>query len=92
MLNTKICIPKVHKEYKYKDLFKILNGYRIGKIREIKRIPYVRNTNFNKIIVIFERWFETEKNKKLNDYLEKGGNIKIFYKEPWFWKCFKLKE
>ena len=89
MNNITICIPKVHKKYVYKWIFRTINKYKIGKIKNIKIIPYHNEGYFNKVLIEFEYWFNTEKNVKLNQHLTNGGSIKIIYDEPWFWKCFK---
>ena len=87
--NLSLCIPKVHKKYTYKWIFKIINKYKIGKIQNIKVIPYHNSRHFNKVIIHFEYWINTKKNLDIYNHIDNGGNIKILYDEPWFWKCFK---
>jgi len=89
MNNITICIPKVHKKYNYKWVFQIINKYKIGKIKNINLTPYHNSPHFNKIIIYFEYWHNTEKNINIYNHMDSGGNIKIIYDEPWFWKCFK---
>lgn len=89
MNNITICIPKVHKKYNYKQIFQIINKYTMGKIKNINIIPYYNSTHFNKVVIDFHYWYNTKKNVNINQHLDKGGNIKILYDEPWFWKCFK---
>lgn len=87
--NISLCIPKVHKKYDYKRIFQIINKYKIGKIETIDIIPYHRESHFNKVVIHFTFWNQTKKNLKINTHLINGGNIKILYDEPWFWKCYK---
>tara|TARA_B100001093_G_scaffold513859_1_gene586652 strand:- start:5987 stop:6271 length:285 start_codon:yes stop_codon:yes gene_type:complete len=88
MNNVSLCIPKVHKKYDYKWIFKIVNKYRIGKIKKVNIIPYHNSYYFNKVVIEFEYWFNTTRNIDINKHLINGGNIKIIYDEYWFWKCF----
>lgn len=89
MNNISICIPKVHKKYTYKWIFRIINKYKLGKIKNINIIPYHNSTHFNKVVINFQHWYNTKKNVDINQHLNNKGNIKIIYDEPWFWKCFK---
>ena len=87
-----ICIPRVFANIRWKRVKAVFDQLGLG---EIDRIDMVQRTaddgsNFQRCFVHFKTWADTENARAVREQLDaEGGEIKIVYDEPWFWKCFK---
>ena len=87
-----ICIPRVFANIRWKRVKAVFDQLGLG---EIDRIDMVQRTaedgsNFQRCFVHFKTWADTENARAVRQQLDaEGGEIKIVYDEPWFWKCFK---
>jgi len=86
-MNMSLCIPRINNIYTNSFIFNIIDKYKIG---EIEDITILKKKNFNKVYINFYYWHSNnQKNTKIFDHLNKGGSIKIFYNEPYFWNCYR---
>jgi len=86
-----ICIPRVFANIRWKRVKGVFEQLGLG---EIDRVDLVSRTNengdnFQRCFIHFKSWADTENARAVRDELDKGGNIKVIYDDPWFWKCFK---
>tara|TARA_B100000963_G_scaffold335262_1_gene329240 strand:- start:2158 stop:2424 length:267 start_codon:yes stop_codon:yes gene_type:complete len=83
-----LCLPKIDSNTTRNQLFNVFNQYNFGLINKIDLITI---SNSKRAFIHYKNWNNTEKNKKIKDYLDDGLDIKIIYEFPWFWKCSKSK-
>jgi hypothetical protein len=81
-----LCIPRVFNNIDRERVFKCFRDLNLG---HIDRIDMVRSRNpddkFQRVFVhLF--WNNTEDSRAARMRLLQGGEIKIIYDEPWFWK------
>jgi hypothetical protein len=88
--NPSICIPRIDYEISKWEISDIFNKLNIGRIHKIDLLYNYKNKTY-KIFVHFKNWFDNETSCKIRDILNNGGNFKIVYKFPHYWKCFKSK-
>ena len=90
MSNPSICIPRINSYISKWEISNVFNKLGIGKI---KKIDVLHNTErrTQKVFVHFKYWNETAESIRIKDILNSGGNIKIVYDFPQYWKCFKSK-
>ena len=87
-----ICIPRVFANIRWKRVKAVFDQLGLG---EIDRIDMVQRTaddgsNFQRCFIHFKTWADTENARAVREQLDaEGGEIKIVYDDPWFWKCFK---
>lgn len=87
-----ICIPRVFANIRWKRVKAVFDQLQLG---EIDRIDMVQRTgddgaNFQRCFIHFKTWADTENARAVRSQLDAdGGEIKIVYDDPWFWKCFK---
>jgi hypothetical protein len=86
-----ICIPRVFANIRWKRVKGVFEQLGLG---DIDRVDLVSRTNengdnFQRCFIHFKSWADTDNARAVQDELDKGGNIKVIYDDPWFWKCFK---
>ena len=87
-----ICIPRVFANIRWKRVKAVFDQLGLG---EIDRIDMVQRTaddgsNFQRCFIHFKTWADTDNARAVREQLDaEGGEIKIVYDDPWFWKCFK---
>lgn len=91
MAEFSICIPRVFANIRWKRVKSVFEQLGLG---EIDRVDLVSRTNdegdnFQRCFVHFKSWADTQNAQAVREELEKGGNIKVIYDDPWFWKCYK---
>jgi len=85
-----ICIPRVFMSTTRKDIYDIMEKLGLGAV---DRIDLVYKTNdhgdpYNKVFIHFKKWNTKDETAiATREKLLKGEEIKIVYREPWFWKC-----
>jgi hypothetical protein len=85
-----ICIPRVFKSTTRKDIYDIVEKLDLGAVDRIDMVSKIndRGEPFNKVFIHFKVWnTKDETARATRDKLLKGEEIKIVYREPWFWKC-----
>lgn len=87
-----ICIPRVFANITWKRVKAVFDQLDLG---EIDRIDMVDRTtddggSFKRVFIHFKSWSDSENANAVRAQLDAdGGEIKIVYDDPWFWKCFK---
>ena len=83
-MSVNICIPKAPADSLDKQL--IFNTFKDLQLGIIKNIKIHRN---GCVFVMFNRWFDSERNAEIQRKLLNGENIYVIYdnKWGWFWKC-----
>ncbi len=82
--NNTLCIPRVCKNIKKKQIFDVFNTYNFGKIKKIDIIEN-RGKNSNIVHVHYSYWHNNTYVNNIKQKLMNNLNIKIFYDNPWFW-------
>ena len=86
--NPSLCIPKVERSIKEKDIRDIFTKLNLGTVDRIDIVLWKKNTNnsnkFVRIFVHLKSWNESAINIKNN--LLNGSTYNIVYSFPWFWK------
>lgn len=88
--NPSICIPRIDSSISKWEISDVFNKLGIGKLKKID-VLYNSKYDSQKVFVHFKHWNDTERSKHIKDILNSGGNIKIVYNFPDYWKCFKSK-
>ena len=91
--NPILCIPRVFSNITEKKIHSVFNQINIGSVNKIDIVPIASNTysvnnsnKFNRVFIHFNSWNTTDTAISAMNKLNNGGNIKIIYDEPWFWK------
>ncbi len=83
-----ICIPRVFTYISTQNIINIFQKQlKVGLIKKIDSIPCKKNSNFKKIFIHFELWYNDDNTTNIKNKLLNGDIIKIVYDNPWFWKC-----
>ena len=82
--NYTLCIPRVCKNIKKKQVFDVLNKYQFGKIKKID-IKENKGKNTNIVHIYYSYWYKNDYVDNVINILTSNLNIKIFYDNPWFW-------
>ena len=87
-----ICIPRVFANITWKRVKAVFDQLGLG---EIDRIDMVQRTTddgakFQRCFIHFKTWANNDNANAVRTQLDAdGGEVKIVYDDPWFWKCFK---
>jgi len=84
-----MCIPRVLQNISEQHIREIINKLNIGIIY---RIDIINKKSHNRVFIHFSRWFNTENAEKARTILLNGKDIKVIYKDPWFWKIYAYRE
>lgn len=84
-----ICIPRAFANITEERITSVFTELKFGG--PIRKIDKVAKTNaegkkFNTFFIHFERWYQDEQNQVVRDRMLAGGEVKIIYDDPWFWK------
>jgi len=85
-----ICIPRVFTSTTRKDLFQVVEKLNLGAVDRIDMVSKVndRGEPYYKVFIHFKMWNNKDATARATrDKLLKGEEIKIVYRDPWFWKC-----
>jgi hypothetical protein len=85
-----ICIPRVFTSTTRRDIYDVIEKLKLGAVDRIDRVSKVndRGEQYNKVFIHFKVWNTKDATAvATRDKLLKGEEIKIVYREPWFWKC-----
>jgi len=87
-----ICIPRVFANITWKRVKAVFDQLGLG---DIDRIDMVQRTTddgakFQRCFIHFKTWADNDNANAVRTQLDAdGGEVKIVYDDPWFWKCFK---
>ena len=87
-----ICIPRVFANIRWKRVKAVFDQLQLGEIDRVDMVQRTGDdgTSFQRCFIHFKTWADTENARAVREQLDaEGGEIKIVYDEPWFWKCFK---
>ena len=85
-----ICIPRVFTSMTRRDLYNVIEKLNLGAVDRIDMVSKVndRGEPYYKVFIHFKMWNNKDATARATrDKLLKGEEIKIVYKDPWFWKC-----
>jgi hypothetical protein len=85
-----ICIPRVFTSTTRRDLYQVIEKLALGAVDRIDMVSKVndRGEPYNKVFIHFKTWNTKDATAvATRDKLLKGEEIKIVYRDPWFWKC-----
>lgn len=84
-----ICIPRVFKNTTRKDICTVIEKLDLGAVDRIDMVAKTndRGESYYKVFIHFKVWSQTQSAQSTREKLLSGEEIKIFYSEPWFWKC-----
>ena len=85
-----ICIPRVFMSTTRKDIYDTVEKLGLGAVYRIDLVSKVndRGEPYNKVFIHFKLWnTKDETVVATREKLLKGEEIKIVYRDPWFWKC-----
>lgn len=88
-----LCIPRVFHSVTEEKIRNVLNTLKFGIIRKIEIIEKKnqKEEKFKCVFIHFKKWNENETIHVTREKLLLGGDIKIMYDEPWFWKISAYK-
>jgi len=85
-----ICIPRVFTSTTRRDLYRVIETLALGAVDRIDMVSKVndRGEPYYKVFIHFKMWNTKDATAvATRDKLLKGEEIKIVYRDPWFWKC-----
>lgn len=86
-----LCIPRVFPNITWEQVKETIHEVGLG---EVERVDMVNKENdrgdkFKRVFVHFKRWNTDTDAQRVRDKLLWGGQVKIVYDDPWFWKVMK---
>ena len=85
-----ICIPRAFMSTTRKDIYDTVEKLGLGAVDRIDLVSKVndRGEPYNKVFIHFKVWNTKDETAiATRAKLLKGEEIKIVYRDPWFWKC-----
>ena len=86
--NPSLCIPKVERSIREKDVRDVFDKLNFGVIDRIDIVSWKKNMNNNnkfvRIFIHFKLW--NESSSDIRDNLLNGTTYNIVYNFPWYWK------
>ena len=83
-MNPSICIPSMYKSISQSKIKQVFNNLKLGPINYID-IHW--GPDFKRVCIYFKYWNSSSFAKEIRNKLLAGGEIKVIYDNPWFWKC-----
>lgn len=87
-----ICIPRVFSNITWKRVKSVFDQLSLGEIDRVDMVERTTDdgTAYKRVFIHFKSWSDTENATAVRTQLDaEGGEIKIVYDDPWYWKCFK---
>ena len=83
-----LCIPRVYHNITYERIYRAFDEICLGDIARIDIKERQSNTGekFNRVYIHFKKWYWNDNAVRSRTKLLEGGEIKIVYDNPWFWK------
>ena len=88
-----LCIPRTFSNINEKMVYDTIVSLQMGQINKVEVIPQMnaKGEKYNKIFIHFDYWFNNENAYKAREYVMTGKELKIMYRDPWFWKVSALR-
>jgi hypothetical protein len=94
-----LCIPRTFKNITESLVMEIIQSLQMGQIKNIEIIytsgkqknSSKKEDSYKTIFIHFHYWFNNENACRAREYLLTGKEIKIIYRDPWFWKIYAFK-
>ena len=83
-------IPRIDESISASEIRVALETVRIGDIGAIQ-VFHNHNTTTNRIIITIKQWYSTRNAEIAQQRLANKQDIKIIYRDPWFWKIYAYK-
>lgn len=87
-----ICIPRVFSNITWKRVKTVFDQLTLGEIDRVDMVERMTDdgTAYKRVFIHFKSWYDSENATAVRNQLDaEGGEIKIVYDDPWYWKCFK---
>ena len=83
-----LCIPRVFSNIPRDRIFRIVDDLGLGRIHGIDMVPKVseKGEKYNRIFIHFTAWSTSKDAEKARQIALSGGEFKILYDDPYFWK------
>ena len=83
-----LCIPRVFSNIPRDRIFRIVEDLGLGRISSIDMVPKVseKGEKYNRIFIHFSAWSTSKDAEKARQIALSGGEFKILYDDPYFWK------
>ena len=83
-----LCIPRVFSNIPRDRIFRIVDELGLGRIHGIDMVPKVseKGEKYNRIFIHFTAWSTCKDAEKARQIALSGGEFKILYDDPYFWK------
>lgn len=83
-----LCIPRVFSNIPRDRIFQIVDDLGLGRILGIDMVPKVseKGEKYNRIFIHFTAWSTSKDAEKARQIALSGGEFKILYDDPYFWK------
>ena len=83
-----LCIPRVFSNISRDRIFRIVDELGLGRIHGIDMVPKVseKGDKYNRIFIHFTAWSTNPDAEKARQIALSGGEFKILYDDPYFWK------
>jgi len=83
-----LCIPRVFSNIPRDRIFRIVDDLGLGRISSIDMVPKVseKGEKYNRIFIHFTAWSTSKDAEKARQIALSGGEFKILYDDPYFWK------
>jgi hypothetical protein len=83
-----LCIPRVFSNIPRDRIFRIVDDLGLGRIHGIDMVPKVsdKGEKYNRIFIHFTAWSTSKDAEKARQIALSGGDFKILYDDPYFWK------
>ena len=83
-----LCIPRVFSNISRERIFRIVDELGLGRILGIDMVPKVseKGDKYNRIFIHFTAWSTNPDAEKARQIALSGGEFKILYDNPYFWK------
>ena len=86
--NPSLCIPKVERSIREKDIREVFNKLNLGSVERIDIVSWKKtinnNNKFVRIFIHFKSWNDSAEHIRNN--LLNGSTYNIVYNFPWYWK------
>ncbi len=83
--NPSICVPFIFSNISRSHIRQVFEELELGKIA---CIDLHLAAKCQRAFIYFDSWNTTERVNDIKARLVDGKEIKIIYKDPWYWKCY----
>jgi hypothetical protein len=83
--NPSICVPFIFSNISRSHIRRVFEELKLGKIA---CIDLHLAAKCQRAFIYFDYWNTTERVNDIKARLADGKEIKIIYKDPWYWKCY----